>query len=168
MQTPTQTPKQVAETFYALMPHTLSLDTLEEYGIEATPQQAAHITKEVLSLNLFWIESALEAPLTALGRERVRQELHQLITSSWAKDFRLEGSHRENYSAESNARQQAYAKIVQEGGSPISVFSETAAYLDSRGVVKPDDQQKVLALLVDLVPVDSYGEVVEDVELREG
>jgi hypothetical protein len=168
MQTPTQTPKQVAETLYAMMPHALSRGTLEEYGIEARPHQAAQITKEVLSLNLFWIESALEAHLTTLGRERVLQELHQLITSSWAKDFSLEGSHLENCTAESKARQHAYAAIVQEGGSPISVFTETAAYLDSNGAVQSDDQKKVLALLIDVVPVDSYGEVVEDIELREG
>ena len=43
------------------MPTGLSVQQLEEYGIEATTEQAQAITREVLSLNLFWIFAAIEA-----------------------------------------------------------------------------------------------------------
>ena len=55
------TPKQAAVALVAAMPTGLSVEQLEEYGIEATTEQAQAITQEVLSLNLFWIFAAIEA-----------------------------------------------------------------------------------------------------------
>ena len=55
------TPRQAAVALAAAMPTGLSVQQLEEYGIEATTEQAQAITREVLSLNLFWIFAAIEA-----------------------------------------------------------------------------------------------------------
>ena len=70
------TPKQAAAALVAAMPIGLSVQQLEEYGIEATVEQAQAITQEVLSLNLFWIFAAVEAhipqkyQLAAVGTHR--------------------------------------------------------------------------------------------------
>ena len=55
------TPRQAAVALVAAMPTGVSVQQLEEYGIEATTEQAQAITQEVLSLNLFWIFAAIEA-----------------------------------------------------------------------------------------------------------
>ena len=55
------TPRQAAVALVAAMPTGLSVQQLEEYGIEATTEQAQAITQEVLSLNLFWVFAAIEA-----------------------------------------------------------------------------------------------------------
>jgi hypothetical protein len=59
------TPKQAAVALVAAIPTGVSVQQLEEYGIEATTEQAQAITQEVLSLNLFWIFAAIEAHLSS-------------------------------------------------------------------------------------------------------
>ena len=59
MSTNSMTPKQAAVALIAAMPTGVSVQQLEEYGIEATTEQAQAITQEVLSLNLFWIYAAI-------------------------------------------------------------------------------------------------------------
>ena len=54
-----QTPAQAADALYAILAHVLSSATLEEYGIHATAEQTRQITRELLSVNLYWIHSAL-------------------------------------------------------------------------------------------------------------
>ena len=55
------TPKQAALALMAAMPIGPSVQQLEEYGIDATTEQAQAMTQEVLSLNLFWIFASIEA-----------------------------------------------------------------------------------------------------------
>ncbi len=90
MESSAQTPRQFAEALYALMPRALSPAILAEFGIVATAQQAQHITREVLMMNLFWIHTALEALLAARGLERVFQELERIIRAVWTSDFQLD------------------------------------------------------------------------------
>ncbi len=168
MESSAQTPRQFAEALYALMPRALSPATLAEYGMTATAAQAQLITREVLSVNLFWIHSALEALLSVRGRERVLQELQQIIRTGWTSEFQLDRRDVDSHCSHFETRRRAYERVVREGGSPISVFTETAALLESSQVVQPEDQKNILALLIDLVPVEAYGDLAEDVELREG
>src|SRR5437016_14633133 len=72
------TPKQAAVALVAAMPTGLSVEQLEEYGIEATTEQAQAITQEVLSLNLFWIFAAIEA----LIPQKYQSALSELILES--------------------------------------------------------------------------------------
>ncbi len=168
MESSAQTPRQFADALYGLMPHALSPATLAEYGIDASAEQARHVTREVLAVNLFWIHSALEALLTVRGRERVLQELQQIIRGGWTSEFQLDAQDLEGHGAHLETRWAAYEQVVREGGTPIAVFTETAALLETSRVVQPEDQKHILALLIDLVPVEAYGDLAEDVELREG
>jgi hypothetical protein len=69
------TPKQAAVALVAAMPIGVSVQQLEEYGIEATTEQAQAITQEVLSLNLFWIFAAIEAHIP----QKYQSALSELI-----------------------------------------------------------------------------------------
>lgn len=167
MESSAQTPRQFAEALYALMPRALSPAILAEFGIVATAQQAQHITREVLMVNLFWIHTALEALLTARGLERVLQELERIIRAVWTSEFQLDPQELEGHGAHLDTRRRAYESVTRQGGDPIAVFAETASLLESSRVVLPEDRNKILALLIDLVPVESYGDLAEDVELTD-
>ena len=74
----------------------------------------------------------------------------------------MEGHEPQQYFQEAEERRQAYDQIVQESGSPIAVMTETASILESDGAVTAEDYQKLLALLIDVVPVEGIGETVQE------
>ena len=162
-----KTPFQAAEALYAVIPHAVPRATLEEYGIHTAPDQARQITREVLSLSLFWVHSALEVTLPKTSQKRVFGELRQRIVKSWQSELGQEGPDVEPYLEELEGRRSTYDGVVQEGGTPVMVFTEAAAILESGGAVSSEDRQKILALLLDLVPVDPIGELVAELNLTD-
>jgi hypothetical protein len=158
--------REAAESLYAAMPSAMSLDLLGEYGLEVTPEQARQITEEVLSLNLYWIQTALQANLRAGEAERVLREVAQRIQHGW-KDFDMQGRDHAVAFEEAQSRRAGYDRIVQEGGSPIAVFGESAASLEFSGVIGAGDRQKLLALFIDVIPVDAFGELIAGLELTD-
>ena len=160
-----RTAAQAAEAFYTLMPHGVSRATLQEYGIDASPEQAQQITRELLSVSLYWISCALKARLPDKDCQRVLGELRQRLAGAWESELGLAGHDADDYFVEVEKRCATYDKITQEGGPPVVVLSETAAILESAFAGASADRQKLLALLFDLVPVDEYGGVLEDIEL---
>jgi len=146
------------------MPHALSLELLREYGLEVSPEQARHITQETLSLSLYWIHTALQSTLKAGDAEHVATELAQRIQLGWS-DFGIEDLGHAAVLDEAKHRRAGYDQIVQEGGSPIAVFGESAAALEFSGTIEAGDRQKVLALFIDTIPVDTFGELVAGFEL---
>ena len=160
-----RTPQEVAEALYAAVPHALSRAMLEDYGIEATIEQARQITQELLSLNLFWIGCALEAVLPLKPRELVLSELRERILSGWVSDLAWDGLEAGPYFQEAEERRRIYAKAMQEDASPMMIATETATILVADSAVQPEDRNKILALVVDLVPVDELGQLAEQIEL---
>jgi hypothetical protein len=160
-----RTAAQAAEAFFALLPHRVSPSTLEEYGIQASPGQAQQITRELLSVNLYWIWCALNARLADKDCRLVFGELRQRLAAAWASAQGLAGHDPDTYFREMEKRRERYDQTTQEGQPPVMVLSETVTILESAGAVRAEDRQKVLALLLDLVPADRYGEVLENIEL---
>jgi len=160
-----RTPQEAAEALYAAIPHALSRAMLEDYGIEATIEQARQVTQEVLSLNLFWIRCALEAVLPPKPRELVLGELRERILSGWGSDLALDGLDAQRYFQESEERLRNYAQAMQEGASPVMIATEAAALLGADSAVQPEDRAKVVALITDLVPVDDLGELADQIRL---
>lgn len=159
------TPHQAAEAIYAILPHALTGGTLEDYGIEASPEQRQQITREVLAVNLYWVRSAFQAVLPKTDRERAFSALKDRILQGWATELELDGQDAQGFFVEAEERRQTYDRIIQEGGSPVAVFTECAAIMESAGAVRSEDSQKILALLIDLIPVEQIGETVEDLQL---
>ena len=160
-----QTAQQAAESVFALFPLPLAQATLEEYGVEATDEQIQLITREVLSLNLFWTHHALLSVLSKIEGERVFDELCRYVRAAWETMLGLDQPALAGYFEEAAERRALYDQIVQEGGSPIAVFTETAALAEPDGAIRPEDSQKFLALLIDLIPVEAIGETVEGMDL---
>src|SRR5207247_11033398 len=144
---PTPTPTyQAAEAIYAMIPHAVPRATLEEYGTDTTPDQARQITREVLSLSLFWVHSALQVALPKSSQERVFGELRQRVVKSWQSELGREGQDVQEYLEEMESGRSMYDGVVREGGTPVMVCVEAASILESGGVVPSEDRQKILAL----------------------
>jgi hypothetical protein len=160
------TPREAAETLYAAMPRAMTLETLREYGLEVSPEQARHITQEILSLSLYWIHTALQASLRADDAERISSELTQCIERGW-KNFDMQGCDHATALEDATHRRGGYDQIVQEGGSPIAVFGESAGSLEFSGAIEMGNREKLLALFIDMIPVDTFGELVAEFELAD-
>lgn len=151
---------------YAALPHAITLELLNDYGLDIAPHQVKPILEELLYLNLYWIGSALQASLRTEKAERVQVELKRCIERGW-NDLGLQGSEPLAVFEDAKTRQDAYHQILQEGGSPVSVFSESAAFLEYEGAVEAGHHQHLLALFIDLVPVDTFGELLDGIELAD-
>jgi hypothetical protein len=160
------TPHEAAETLYAAMPRAMTLETLGEYGLEVSPEQARHITQEVLSLSLYWIHTALQTSLRAGDAERVSGELTQCIERGW-KNFDMQERDHATSLEDAVHRRAGYDQIVQEGGSPIAVFGESAGSLEFSSAIEMGNREKLLALFIDMIPVDTFGELVAEFELAD-
>ncbi len=165
-------PHSPAQAADALL-HAISCDVppalLEEYGLAGAPEQAQRIAREVLSLNLFWLAQAFEAHMPAeTDQTRLWEALKPRIAAAWTSQWRLPAADVSAYWEEAEARRAAYDRIVREGGEPMSVFGETADILEADWVVRGEDRQKLLAFLLDTVPVDEIGDAVEGLDLAPG
>ncbi len=159
---------QVVGEISRLMPQAVSRDTLAEYGIEASREQGQRVTLEVLYLNLFWIFSACDDLLTRTEGARLHDELSRALAASWASDLQLEPAHRERFATELDERHREFAAVVQNGGNPGSVCVEAAGLLERNKVIPPEDRIKLVALLVDMTPLEAYVEVLRDIQVVEG
>ena len=83
MSASSMTPKQAAAALVAAMPIGVSVQQLEEYGIEATTEQAQAITQEVLSLNLFWILAAIEAHIPQKYQSALLELILETLEAGW-------------------------------------------------------------------------------------
>jgi hypothetical protein len=159
------TARQAAEAIYASMTCAVSPETLLDYGLVAPPEQAQRIAVEVLALSLFWIRRALMEILGSRYESRVFAELQRRVESNWP-DFNLPLDPQRALE-ETGRRHATYEPLAREGGPPVTVFGEAAQALEREGVVTLEDRQKLLALFIDLVPVETFGEVLSELDVRE-
>ena len=158
--------RQAADTIYAAMTREVSPQTLLEYGLVASPEQAQHIAVEVLALTLFWIRRALIEILGQRYESRVFSELQHRVESTWA-EFNLPLDP-QRVLEETRQRHAGYEPLAREGGPPVTVFGEAVRVLESEGVIASEDRQKLLALFIDLVPVETFGELLSELDVRDG
>jgi hypothetical protein len=152
------TPRQAAVALVAAMPTGLSVQQLEEYGIEATAEQAQAITQEVLSLNLFWIFAAIEAHIPLKSDHMLAS-----IEAGWGTTVPVRSASWTTYLNEWQERRRRYSRLVEEGMSPLGVSAEAAALMEDNRLVTEAERRNLLTLLIDFVPVDTYGRLLEDV-----
>jgi len=157
------TPKQAAVALVAAMPIGVSVQQLEEYGIEATMEQAQAITQEVLSLNLFWIFAAIEAHIPQKYRSALSELILDTLKAGWGTTVPGGSAVWTTYLNEWQERRRRYNRLVEEGVSPLAISAEAAALMEENRLVKEAEQRNLLTLLIDFVPVDSYGQLLEDI-----
>ena len=153
------TPEEAAQALYAVMPKAISRALLEEYGIEATEAQARDLTKEVLSLNLYWIRAAIDAHIPRQYRTVLFDRLVELIQQDWDA-FQQPDRPWADCLAEFHEREAVYRPIGNEPGGDLAVAREAGTILEDQAIVSAEDRTKVLAFLLDHVPLDRYGEIL--------
>ncbi len=145
------------------MPTGLSVQQLEEYGIEATIEQAQAITQEVLSLNLFWVFAAIEAHIPLKYQPALSDHMLASIEAGWGTTVPVGSAPWTTYLNEWQERRRRYSRLVEEGMSPLGVSAEAAALMEDNRLVTETERRNLLTLLIDFVPVDTYGQLLEDV-----
>lgn len=157
------TPKEAAAALVAAIPRGLTLAQLQEYGIEATERQAQAIVREVLALNLFWVFGAIDAHIPQKYQAAVSELVLEAVQGEWP--MRLPDGERAwtAFLNDWQHRRKQYQRFVQDGASPLAVSTEAAGLMQEQGIVKEEDHRNVLTLLIDFVPVDSYGKLLEDI-----
>jgi len=157
------TPRQAAVALIAAMPIGVSVQQLEEYGIEATMEQAQAITQEVLSLNLFWMFAAIEAHIPQKYQSALLEFILDEMEAGWGMTVPVGSASWTSYLNEWHERRSRYSRLVEEGMSPLGVSAEAAVLMEESRLVKEADRRNLLTLLIDLVPVDTYGQLLKDV-----
>jgi hypothetical protein len=158
---------QAVDAFLGSIPRVISPAVLEEYGITATASQAQHVSRECLLVSLFWVGSAVHAAMPAKDVERIMNALQDRLTREWKTAFEQPEEELEAFLIEIPARRRMYDQIVQEGGSPVAVLSETGAVLAAAATIHDEDRSKLLALFIDLVPVDDLGAMAAEMTLSD-
>jgi hypothetical protein len=141
----------------------VSVQQLEEYGIEATIEQAQSITQEVLSLNLFWVFAAIEAHIPQKYQSALSDLILVSIEARWGTTVPVGSASWTAYLNDWQERRRRYSRLVEEGMSPLAVSAEAAALMEENRLVKDAERRNLLTLLIDFVPVDIYGRLLEDV-----
>jgi hypothetical protein len=157
------TPKQAAVALVAAMPTGVSVQQLEEYGIEATTEQAQAITQEVLSLNLFWIFAAIEAHIPQKYQSALSELILDTMKAGWGTTVPVGSPSWAAYLNDWEDRRRRYNRLIEEGMSPLAVSAEAATLMEENRLVKEAERRNLLTLLIDFVPVDTYGQLLEDV-----
>jgi hypothetical protein len=157
------TPRQAAVALIAAMPIGVSVQQLEEYGIEATTEQAQAITQEVLSLNLFWIFAAIEAHIPQKYQSALSEFMMDEIEARWGTAVLVGPAAWTVYLNEWQERRRRYSRLIEEGVSPLAVSAEAASLMEENQLVNETERRNLLTLLIDFVPVDTYGQLLKDV-----
>jgi len=156
------TPKEAATALFNALPHPVTVDQMQEYGIEVTEAQAREVAREILSLNLYWILAAVDAHILQKYRAVIGELLFDAVTAKWtAAAFGL-GAWAE-YRQELDDRLGHYCKLMDDRLSPMALCAEAATILEDQRTVSSDDRQKLLVLLIDYAPVDQYAALLDDV-----
>ena len=158
------TPAQAAAALVRAMPQPLSPPQLEEYGIAVSESDAHAISREILSLNLYWILAAIDAHIPAKYREAIGTTLLETIKSTWWQPGRLGPGSWEEYRNELDVCRAEYDRLVdQVGMSHMAISAEAASRIEDQGFVSPDDRQKLLVLLIDYAPAAEYGRLLDEI-----
>ncbi|WP_447978692.1 hypothetical protein [Candidatus Nitrospira bockiana] len=157
------TPEAVAESLLQLITSSLVPETFAEYHLDLSPGRMRDVRRELLALDLYWAGAALDAHL---GRDaaRVRAALDERLRTRCDVLQDADGGAQWTYIVE---RQTAYAALGRQGDPPIAFFTEAADRLESTGALDAEQRRSFLALSIDLVPVEAFGELIEQIDLIE-
>ena len=152
------------EDLVQLIPPSVAPDFLEEYGLTLTTQQAQAITKELLALTLYWMTCAVRVSIQEPVCSQMHQAIHAHVREKWGSRFGLVHVPIEQFYAVMERKHQTWEHLAQQGGEPIAILSDAAQGLEGDNVIASRDRQKILAVLLDLVPFDEMGELIAELE----
>ena len=156
------TPAQAAAALLGAMPQPVSTKQLEEYGIESSESSARQISREILSLNLYWILAAIDAHIPFKYRAAISEALFESIRTRWWESGQLGAGTWEDYQQKFKERRTEYGRLVdEEGMSHMAVSAKAASLIEDQGSVSYEDRQKLLVFLIDCAPAGQYGRLLE-------
>lgn len=155
-----RTPHEMIELLHAALPERLSSSTLQEYDLELSPADIERATQEILSLSFFWMDQAIRALLPQDLTDLLVTGIRQSVRDRWETPrFVLNPDYITGFFERVDQQHLVWSGITQQGGEPIAVMSEAVSSLDLEGSLSSPDRQNLLALFLDLVPVDQFGEI---------
>ncbi len=155
---------QTANALFDLIPPAVTPNFLEDYGLVLAPQQAQAITKILLSLTTYWITCAIRVSIPEPLCDQMHQIIQERIREKWGSRFGLVHVPIEQALPVMEKQHQAWAHLAQQGGEPIAVLHEAAESLAADGMIASSDEQNMLAVLLDLVPIEEIGVLVAELE----
>lgn len=156
------TPKEAATALLAAMPTGVTKSQLEEYGIEATAERAEVLTREILSLNLFWVMAAIEAHIPQKFQALVSDVVLQSVESGWGTTYPAGADAWTTFLAESRDRRKRYQRLLNDGMSSLAISAEVGMWLEEQRIVSEEERRNVLTLLIDSMPIETYGALLQD------
>ena len=158
------TPQDLVEQFRPILPSGLSSPTLQEYGLDLPSSTAQRTTQEILSLTLFWMEQAVRVTLPKDLAAQVLDGVYRVVRENWETEYGLNPDEASPFFQVIKQEHLVWEEIIQQGGEPIAVLSEVVSSLELDGPIGSEDRQKLLALLLDLVPIEEVGEIAGRIE----
>jgi len=158
------TSQRAAENLLALIPQAIPLEVLENYGLTITLSEAEALSVEILSLTMFWIKDALSAGITADYRKKVWGEITGGLAREWNTKVGFETLTPSQFIEGMEKAHSAWDDIRDPGIEPITLFTQAATDLETRGILTSQTHQNAIGLFLDFVPVDEIGEVVSAIE----
>ena len=159
-----ETPEEMVKEFYAVLPQRLPSATLGDYGLELSSSNLQRITQEILSLSLFWMEQALRVALSQDLAEHISKGIRQSIQERWETDFGLNPEHFMGFFERMEHQHGLWEELTKHGGETIAVLGEASSSVDLEGTIGAQDRQNLLALFLDLVPIEELGEIAARIE----
>lgn len=157
------TPRDAASALIGALPIGIAPSQLEEYGIQSTVEQAQAISREVLALNLFWIFAAIKAHIPQKYQAAVSDLVLNAVESRWSTIYAPGHMAWTDFFSEWKDRSRRYERLMQDGASPLALTTEVGMLLEEQRIVSEEDRRNLLCLLIDCVPVDTYGQLLQDI-----
>jgi len=146
-----------------MMPEPVSVEQLEEYGITASKSNVHIISREILSMNLYWILAAIDAHIPIKYRTAIVDPFMESLKRTWWETGALGPGAWETYRQEAEERRAEYGRLVdEEGMNHMAVSAEAALRIEDQGGILSEDRAKLLVLLIDDAPAAEYGKLLEE------
>ncbi|MDX1411332.1 MAG: hypothetical protein R3351_04180 [Nitrospirales bacterium] len=158
------TPQDMIEQFCSILPQRLTSAILEEYGLELQPSTIQRTTQEILSLSLFWMDQAVRVTLPQELTSSLLEGISQSVRGTWTTDYELDPDEEAHFFRRMPHQHENWEKIVRQGGEPIAVLSEAVSSLEAENIIGSEDGQNLLAVFLDLVPIEEIGEMARGIE----
>lgn len=159
------TPDQLVARLTTWFPPEPTPTLWEDYRLERAAATPGPLLRELLSLTLFWMKSALDAHYAGIGEVLVWPRLMDALRARWQPRYGLATAEWEPFVAELPVRMADYTRVKAEGGSAVAVATQAGAYLEESWVIRGEEQSALLAFIVDNIAADAIGDIFEDLEL---
>jgi len=160
----TQPHQQEAESLFNLIPPSLAPDFLEDYGLSVSRDQAQSITWEITLLSTYWIRCALKVGIPKQEGEEIWEQVQRQVRSRWESRFGFVHRPIEQFFSDLETKGRTWNDIAEQGGEPIAILTEAASAMELEGTIPRGEEQKLLVVLLDLVPIEEIGQAAAEIE----